>query len=53
MVAWDGQTNLLQFGIATSLMVAVLTFFLWVAKGARAQAGKGQEPATTEEPDEA
>lgn len=38
VVAWDGESDLLQFGIATSLMTAVLTLFLWVAKGARAKA---------------
>jgi uncharacterized membrane protein YqhA len=38
VVAWDGERDLLQFGIAVSLMTAVLTLFLWVAKGARAKA---------------
>ena len=38
VVAWDGQSDLLQIGLATSLMTAVLTLFLWVAKGARAKA---------------
>lgn len=38
VVAWDGESDLLQFGLATALMTAVLTLFLWVAKGARAKA---------------
>lgn len=37
VVAWDGQYDLLQFGLAVALMTAVLTLFLWVAKGARAK----------------
>lgn len=37
VVAWDGERDLLQFGLAVGLMTAVLTLFLWVAKGARAR----------------
>ena len=48
VVAWDGETDLLRLGLATSLMTAVLTLFLWVAKGARAKAqeAKGHDVAT-------
>ena len=48
VVAWDGETDLLRIGLATSLMTAVLTLFLWVAKGARAKAqeAKGHDVAT-------
>lgn len=38
VVAWDGERDLQHVGLGTSLMIAVLTFFLWVAKGARAKA---------------
>lgn len=51
VVAWDGQQDLLQFGLAVALMTAVLTLFLWVAKGARAklkELGAG-EPASGQE----
>jgi uncharacterized membrane protein YqhA len=44
VVAWDGERDLLRFGLATSLMIAVLTFFLWVAKGARARALENDAP---------
>ena len=50
VVAWDGERNLLQFGIAVSLMTAVLTMFLWVAKGARAKRESKSSTPTTEEP---
>lgn len=47
VVAWDGQNDLMQFGLATSLMISVLTLFLWVAEGARARAreAEGQDNA--------
>jgi Flp pilus assembly protein protease CpaA len=52
VVAWDGKTELLQFGLATSSMIAVLTFFLWVVEGARAKALKAKaqdDPPTPED----
>ena len=47
VVSWDGERDLLQFGLSVSLATAVLTLFLWVAKGARAEAKKtlGEERA--------
>ena len=42
VVAWDGERDLQHLGLGTSLMIAVLTFFLWVAKGARAKALKAK-----------
>ncbi len=47
VVAWDGHNDLTQSGLARSLMIAVLTVFLWVAEGARARAreAEGQDNA--------
>lgn len=52
VVAWDGQSDLLRIGLATSLMTAVLTLFLWVAKGARAKSKeiKAQDSEQTAPP---
>lgn len=50
VVAWDGERDLLQFGLANALMTAVLTLFLWVAKGARARTQEGQAPEATPAP---
>jgi uncharacterized membrane protein YqhA len=33
VVAWDGERDLLRFGMASSLMIAVLTFFLGSQRG--------------------
>jgi uncharacterized membrane protein YqhA len=49
VVAWDGATDLLRLGLALSLMTAVLTLFLWVAKGARAKAQQASERDATAE----
>jgi uncharacterized membrane protein YqhA len=50
VVSWDGERDLLQFGLAVSLMTAVLTLFLWVAKGARAKARQTEEQESAAAP---
>jgi uncharacterized membrane protein YqhA len=52
VVAWDGERDLLQFGLAVSLMTAVLTLFLWVAKGARAKAQEARAEGAAAAPDD-
>jgi uncharacterized membrane protein YqhA len=52
VVAWDGERDLLRFGMASSLMIAVLTFFLWVAKGARAKAREAKRRDDMAAPDD-
>lgn len=52
VVAWDGETDLLRFGLTAAVMTAVLTLFLWVVKGARVTAHLADQQNTTAAPED-
>lgn len=54
VVSWDGERSLLEFGLAIGLVIAVLTFFLWVSKSIKmkaipADAGKAEKSPEEED----
>jgi uncharacterized membrane protein YqhA len=35
IVSWNGQTDLLHFGVAVALVIAALNVYLWIVRGAK------------------
>ena len=37
VVSWDGQQDLLRFGLPVTLVIVALNFYLWIAKAYKKQ----------------